>query len=109
MSSIGVMLLDFCIVVGVVLGSLGFVALFGYILYRIGYRIMNLYLTVEQHMSVRMLESKGIVEVDDDRRMVVIDTLKGFGVSFADACKFITEVNKNLNEDLGEGHSDKKE
>jgi hypothetical protein len=105
-ASIGIMFVHFCMVVGMILGGICIAGSIGFILYRIVYRVINLYFTFEQHMSVKVLESKGIIELDDDRRMLIIDKLKGYDVSFTDACKFISEVNKELNAELGKGHTD---
>lgn len=99
------LLVDFGIVLAIMLGGSVIASFIVFVLWRLSLRMVNLYYTFEQWMSVRILEAKGIVELDDDRRETVIACLKEYGVPFGDACKFITDINRRLNEKLGKDHT----
>jgi hypothetical protein len=92
------MFLHFLIVSAYIIFGGAFIGFACFVAYRIFLRMSNLYFTVEQHMSVKHLKRKGIEDLDDDKRFVVIDALKEIGVPFGDACKFITNINQKLND-----------
>lgn len=99
------LLYSFGLVSFIILGGSGIIVIILFILWKLFARLLNLYYTFEQWMSVRILKSKGIVELEDDRREVIISCLKEYGVPFGDACLFITDINRRLNEKLGKDHT----
>lgn len=106
MTNVLTMLGTFGLVLFIMLAGSMIAAIIVYVIYRFTLRMLNLYYTFEQWMSVKILQSKGIVDLEDDRRETIIACLKEYGVPFREACQFITEINRRLNEKLGQGHTE---